>query len=69
MFVVVLLCVSGCVCSNVCDSFVNCVVMYVFNVLFVCGCACLFAKRVRVVCLRIPVWCCMVCFFVCVCCV
>ena len=58
---------SVCGCSNVCASFVNyCVVVYVFIVLFVCVCACRFAKRVRVVCLRISVWCCMVCFCLCV---
>ena len=42
-FVVVLLYVSVCACSNVCASFVHyCVVVYVFIVLFVCVCACLF---------------------------
>ena len=41
--VVVLLCVSVCVCSNVCVSFVKyCVVVYVFSGLFVCVCACVF---------------------------
>ena len=58
--------VSVCVCSNVCVSFVNsCVVVSVVSGLFVCVCACLFARRVRVVCLRVSVWCCMVCFCVC----
>ena len=36
-------CVSVCVCYNVCASFANyCVVVYVFSVLFVCVCACVF---------------------------
>ena len=63
-------CVSVCLCSNVCASFVtDCVVVYVFSVLFVCDCACvLFAKRVRVVCLRISVWCCTVVFVSCLLC-
>ena len=56
---------SVCVCSNVCASFVHyCVVVYAYSVLFVCVCACLFAKRVRVVCLRVSLWCCMVYLFV-----
>ena len=34
-------CVSVCVCSNVCVSFVDyCVVVYVVNGRFVCVCAC-----------------------------
>ena len=57
---------SVCVCSNVCVPFVNdCVAVYAFSGLFVCVFECVFfARRVRVVCLRVSVWCCMVCFCV-----
>ena len=42
-------CVSVCVCSNVCVSFVNyCAVVYAFNVLFVCVCACVCLLSVSV---------------------
>ena len=62
---------SVCVCSHVCVSFVHyCVVVYVFGVLFVCVCACLFAKRFLNGCLRVSVWCCKCFLFLCVvCCV
>ena len=55
-----------CLCAvvSICDLLVNCcVVVYVFNGLFVCGCVSFFVKRVCVVCLRIVVRCCM-CFCV-----
>ena len=42
-------CVSVCVCSNVCASFVNyCVAVYEFSVLFVCVCACVLLLSVLV---------------------
>ena len=48
------MCVSVCVCPNVGASFVSyCVVVYVLSVLVVCVCACIFAKRVRVVSLSV----------------